>query len=399
MERERISIVIVGDVDHGKSSVLGRLLVDSGAIALDRLRAVEAECRQRGVAFEYSYVTDALHDERKKGITIDMARVVMRLGDREILFFDCPGHEELLRNLATGAARAQYALVVCDVTIGITPVVKRQFELLSLLDLTQIVIVANKMDQVDPRGGRFAALQRELIALAETAGKSVVRVIPVSASTGLNIVGKESKSFYQDLSLSETLLVLPAKPNAIQANFRFPVQSVTTLENGSIVALGSITSGRITRGEGVHIQPQGKPSRVTSLLQWPNYLESAEVGSSIGIALGAGVELARGDILTGECGTKSQVANCATIRCLPLRPVETWERKKLLARINTNQVECEVAIAASRGEQSDMGLREVTVQFENPVAFDLASFGGATSHIALLSDNTLVAFGRFIAAT
>src|SRR5512136_2160587 len=160
-DREQINIVIVGHVDHGKSTVIGRLLADTGSLPEGKLEDVKALCAKNAKPFEYAFLLDALKDERSQGITIDSARCFFKTRKRDYIVIDAPGHIEFLKNMVTGAARAEAALLVVSASEGIQENSRRHGYLVSMLGIRQVVVLVNKMDLVGYDLGVFETVRRE----------------------------------------------------------------------------------------------------------------------------------------------------------------------------------------------------------------------------------------------
>jgi bifunctional enzyme CysN/CysC len=158
---DHLNIVIVGHVDHGKSTIIGRLLVDTGSLPDGKLDQVKANCERNSKPFEYAFLLDALKDEQAQGITIDVARTFFKTNKRHYIIFDAPGHIEFLKNMVTGAACTEAAFVVIDATEGIQENSKRHGYLLSMLGIKQIVILINKIDLVDYSKAIFDSIKNE----------------------------------------------------------------------------------------------------------------------------------------------------------------------------------------------------------------------------------------------
>src|ERR1051325_10183194 len=185
---ETMNIVIVGHVDHGKSTLLGRLYADSGSLPDGKLEKVQAICRQQGKEFEYAFLFDAFLEEQEQGITIDTARTFFTWAGREYIIIDAPGHKEFLKNMVSGAARAEAALLVIDAAEGVQEQSKRHGYLLSLLGVPQVDVVVNKMDLVDYRQGVFDEIEKEYRDFLFGIGVTPDRFIPVSAREGDNVM-------------------------------------------------------------------------------------------------------------------------------------------------------------------------------------------------------------------
>src|SRR5919204_1948821 len=159
--QEHLSIVIVGHVDHGKSTLLGRLYADTGSLPEGKLEKVQAICRQQGKEFEYAFLFDAFLEEQEQGITIDTARTFFTWNGRQYIIIDAPGHKEFLKNMVSGAARAEAALLVIDALEGVREQSKKHGYLLSLLGVRQVAVLVNKMDLVSYRQDVFDGIEKE----------------------------------------------------------------------------------------------------------------------------------------------------------------------------------------------------------------------------------------------
>jgi bifunctional enzyme CysN/CysC len=185
--REQMNIVIAGHVDHGKSTVVGRLLADTHSLPEGKLEAVQALCRRNSKPFEYAFLIDALKDEMAQGITIDAARVFFKTPQRDYLIMDAPGHIEFLKNMATGASRAEAALLVIDAEEGVRENSRRHGYMLQMLGIRQIAVLVNKMDLVGYDREVFDDIVKAYTAFLEEIGVKPARFIPVSGMAGDNI--------------------------------------------------------------------------------------------------------------------------------------------------------------------------------------------------------------------
>ena len=190
MEREDMNIVIVGHVDHGKSTLIGRLLADTGTLPQGKLEQVKETCRRNSKPFEYAFLLDALKDERSQGITIDTARSFFKTDKRKYIIIDAPGHIEFLKNMITGASRAEAALLVIDAKEGIRENSRRHGYMLSMLGISQIVVLVNKMDLVDYDKKIYDDIVSEYSEFLNKINITPMMFIPISAMQGDNIAVK-----------------------------------------------------------------------------------------------------------------------------------------------------------------------------------------------------------------
>ena len=205
MEKERINIVIVGHVDHGKSTVIGRLLADTGSLPEGKLEAVKANCARNSKPFEYAFLLDALKDEQAQGITIDVARCFFETKKRHYIVIDAPGHIEFLKNMVTGAANAEAALIVIDAKEGIQENTRRHGYLVSMLGIKKVVVAVNKMDLIGYDEAKFKDTVQEYTDFLKELNVEPISFIPISAREGENMVepSKHMPWFQGDTVLSQ----------------------------------------------------------------------------------------------------------------------------------------------------------------------------------------------------
>lgn len=185
--KERMNIVIVGHVDHGKSTLVGRLLADTNSLPKGKLEQVKRTCELNSKPFEYAFLLDALKDEQDQGITIDTARIFFKSPKREYIIIDAPGHIEFLKNMISGAARAEAAILLIDAHEGIAENSKRHAYMLSMLGINQIIVAVNKMDLVDYNEEIFIKIQNEYSHFLKEINIAPIAFVPVAARNGINI--------------------------------------------------------------------------------------------------------------------------------------------------------------------------------------------------------------------
>lgn len=196
--REQMNIVIVGHVDHGKSTVIGRLLADTGSLPEGKLESVKEFCRKNARPFEYAFLLDALKDEQAQGITIDTARCFFKTNKRDYIIIDAPGHVEFLKNMVTGASRAEAALLVIDAKEGIKENSKRHGHIVSMLGIKQVVVLVNKMDLVGFDREVYEAIVSEFGEFLQKVNIRPINYIPISAFNGDNIAQRSRNTLWYD---------------------------------------------------------------------------------------------------------------------------------------------------------------------------------------------------------
>ena len=266
---DNMSIVIVGHVDHGKSTVIGRMLTDTDSLPKGKLDQVRENCRRNSKPFEYAFLLDALKDEQKQGITIDAARIFFKSAKRSYIILDAPGHIEFLKNMVTGASRAEAALLVIDAKEGVRENSKRHGYLLSMLGIKQVSVVVNKMDLVGYDENVYKNIVAEYERFLKKIELEAISFIPVSGFYGDNVAVKSDKMLWYD---GNTVLEqLDGFQNAeipMRRPFRMPVQGVykfTRSGDDRRIIAGTIDSGNLRIGDEIVFYPSGKRTTVKTL--------------------------------------------------------------------------------------------------------------------------------------
>lgn len=403
---ENLNIVIVGHVDHGKSTLLGRLYADTGSLPDGKLEKVQAICRQQGKEFEYAFLFDAFLEEQEQGITIDTARTFFIWKGRQYIIIDAPGHKEFLKNMISGAARAEAALLLIDALEGVKEQSKKHGYLLSLLGVRQFAVIVNKMDLVGYRQDVFEGIEkgyREFLAQFKAVPE---RIIPVSAKLGDNIVSRSpAMPWYAGPTVLDTLSLFKKETARSEQPLRFPVQDVYKFDARRIIA-GRITAGRLKVGDQLVFSPSNKRAVVKTVEAFnvePPPVE-ARAGQSIGITLDEPIFVERGETATHqEFLPHVSTAFRANLFWLGKRPLELGRRYQL--RIATKEVECEVSMIHRIVDTMDLNqqqggtsvgknqVAELTVRTKYPVAFDLSSSFEATGRFVLVDEYDIAGGG------
>ena len=336
--RPQVRIVIVGHVDHGKSTLVGRLLHETGSLPEGKLEMLKAVSARRGMPFEWSFLLDALQTERDQGITIDTTQIRFRTRSREVVLIDAPGHAEFLRNMITGASQADGALLIIDALEGVRDQTRRHGYLLHLLGVKQVAVVVNKMDRVDFSATRFAEIRDEISAHLTGLGVTPLAVIPISARDGDGVTERTSRTrWYDGPTVVEALDALePAHPLE-QLALRLPVQAIYKFDDRRIVA-GRIESGHLTAGDEIVIMPAGKIAKIRSVEGWPvTPVKGAQTaGRSVGITLDRELFLERGDVIA-HVGSSPRDTRRIRARIFWLHDKELTKGEQILVRLGTRE--------------------------------------------------------------
>ncbi|CUQ66252.1 GTP-binding protein [Candidatus Nitrospira inopinata] len=403
---EHFNIVIVGHVDHGKSTLVGRLYADTGSLPEGKLEKVQAICRQQGKEFEYAFLFDAFLEEQEQGITIDTARTFFIWKGRQYIIIDAPGHKEFLKNMISGAARAEAALLVIDALEGVKEQSKKHGYLLSLLGVRQFAVVVNKMDLVGYRQDVFDGIEKEYREFLGQFGAIPERIIPVSAKLGDNIADRSrAMPWYGGPTVLDTLSLFKKETASADQPLRFPVQDVYKFDARRIIA-GRITAGRLKVGDQLIFSPSNKRANVKSIEAFnvEPLPMSAEAGQSIGVTLDEQIFVERGEIAAHPSGLPHVSTSFkANLFWLGKRPLERG--RKYVLRVATKEVECEVAAlhriidTTDLNQQQDAAVvsrnqvAELTLRTKTPIAFDVSSSFEATGRFVLVDEYDIAGGG------
>jgi bifunctional enzyme CysN/CysC len=380
--RPQVRIVIVGHVDHGKSTLVGRLLHETGSLPEGKLEMLKAVSARRGMPFEWSFLLDALQTERDQGITIDTTQIRFRTGSRDIVLIDAPGHAEFLRNMITGASQADGALLIIDALEGVRDQTRRHGYLLHLLGVKQVAVVVNKMDRVDFSAARFKAIGEEISAHLEGLGIRPSALIPISARDGDGVAERTFRmNWYNGPTVVEALDALePARPLE-QLALRLPVQAIYKFDDRRIVT-GRIESGDLAVGDEIVIMPAGKVAKIKSVEGWPamptNGRQSA--GQSVGVTLDRELFVERGDVIA-HLGSSPRDARRIRARIFWLHDKPLTPGASILVRLGTRESRAVVAAiekAVDPGQLSTIEnnsiarnhVGEIELSLAQPVAAD-----------------------------
>jgi bifunctional enzyme CysN/CysC len=381
---EQLKIVIVGHVDHGKSTLVGRLFHDTGSLPDGKVEKIKQACERRGVPFEWAFLMDGLQAERDQNITIDTAQIWFRTAKRQYVIIDAPGHKEFLKNMVTGAANAEAALLLIDATEGVQEQSRRHGFLLHLLGINQIAVVVNKMDLVDYSQETFDKIEAEYRAFLGQLGVHPKLFIPIAARLGDNVASKsDNLAWYKGPTVLAALDDFQVAAPVSNLPLRFPIQDIYRFDHRRILG-GRVESGTLRVGDKILFSPRNKMSTIKSIERW-NAPERdwAGAGESVGITLTEQIFVDRGQIGSHEVDApiESDVFN-AKIFWLGRQNLEIGRKVKL--KLTTQELECQIQsiekiIDASTLAEIDPSSRpyiarndvaEITVRTKSPVAFD-----------------------------
>lgn len=398
-----MNIVIAGHVDHGKSTVIGRLLADTGSLPEGKLDQVKALCDRTAKPFEYAFLLDALKDEQAQGITIDSARVFFQSLGRQYVIIDAPGHIEFLKNMVSGAARAEAALLVIDAKEGVQENSRRHGYMLSMLGIRQIAVLVNKMDLVGCDRRAFEAIAGEYAQFLRRIDLSPAGFIPVIGRDGDNIAMRNGRmEWYAGRTVLETLAAFEPERAATDKPFRMPVQDVykfTNQRDDRRIVAGTVETGSLRVGDDIVFYPSGKKSRVRSIEAFNRPVqEQVSAGQAAAFTLTEQIYVARGEVASRAAEARPKVTTRLRVSLFwlgknPLLMNKDYALKLGTARVPMRLEEIQRVIDASSLGQTDDKKRierhdvaECILKLGRALAFDLAEDISATSRFVIVDD-------------
>jgi bifunctional enzyme CysN/CysC len=400
-------IVVAGHVDHGKSTLIGRLMLDLGLLHQSKIDEVIASSARRGGPTEWSYVLDSLQEERDQAITIDTTRLWFTHRERRYNIIDAPGHRQFLANMLSGASEADAAILVVDAAAGIGEQTLRHAYLLAFLGIGHVIVALNKTDLLDDVERRYAELARELRAALHRTPPAAI--VPVSASLGHNVVTRaETMPWYAGPTIADAIEAIRRVPAPLERAFRLDVQDVYR-RDGERVLVGTVASGAIEAGADVVLLPAGVRVRAERLVRWPDgETPAAWAGESVGIVLDGDRFAGRGDTLAAWT-VPPRTAERVVLETfwLDAQPPAPGERLRLKRGTQAVPVVVDGApsvydIEAAREAALDAGdhgggaqynIVRLAVRAAAPVVFDRRADDPHGSRMVLLRGDRVVAIG------
>lgn len=386
--KDLLRFLTCGNVDDGKSTLIGRLLYDSKLIYEDQLQAVTRDSKKVGTtgdAPDLALLVDGLQAEREQGITIDVAYRYFSTEKRKFIIADTPGHEQYTRNMATGASTCDLAIILIDARYGVQTQTRRHTYISSLLGINNIVVAINKMDLVDYSEARFNEIQAEYSNFVNQLGdRKPANIIftPISALNGDNVVNKsEHTPWYTGDTLMGTLESVEINRKSAQNDFRFPVQYVNRPNLDFRGFCGTIALGDIHVGDRIVALPSGKSSTVKEIVTFDGNLEHAIAGQAVTLTLNDEIDISRGNVLVREDQARPEISRAvnATVVWMADQPLSIGKLYNL--KVGTQTVPAKVTAIHYRTnvntleqvqvEQLELNaIANVTIEFDAPVVFD-----------------------------
>ncbi len=400
---EIVSLVFCGHVDHGKSTVVGRLLAECGALPDGKLEQVRAECEANSKPFEYAFLTDALEDERSQGITIDSARIFFKGKKRNYLIIDAPGHIEFVKNMVSGASACDGAFLVIAADEGVRENSQRHAYLLSVLGIEDVTVLVNKMDLAGYKKSKYEKIKESFSNFLKSIGIENGRFIPLSGFEGDNVVFHSSKmKWYKGPTLLNVMESLKKRPKPVTFPFRMPVQDVykfTKFGDKRRVIAGRVLSGEIEEGEEVIFMPSRKKGKIKKIEVFNEPRKNKiKAGDSAALTLEDETYIRRGEVMLRYSDSSICVSPIvkANIFWMGKEPfclakeyvVKIGTQRKTARAIRFDKVMDTAAlkIMKDRDFVGEYEAAEVLLEFESEIAFDTYNFIPENGRFVIIDD-------------
>ena len=402
-KNESMNIVIAGHVDHGKSTVIGRLLADTGSLPEGKLEQVRETCRRNSRPFEYAFLLDALKDEQSQGITIDSARVFFKTEKRHYIIIDAPGHIEFLKNMVTGASHAEAALLVIDANEGVQENSRRHGYMISMLGIRQIVVLVNKMDLVDYKQEVFDSIVAEYTEFLDGIDVKAKAFIPVSGTEGDTIAALTDKiPWYSGQTVLESLDNFKKEPLPVDKPFRMPVQDVykfTKAGDQRRIIAGTVDTGTVKAGDEVVFYPSGKRSTVKSLERFNSPTpDDFSAGEAASLTLDQQIYIARGQLAARADQPAPNVSKRLRVNLFWMGKKSMEPGKDYLLKVGAVKEPVQIESIVSVMDASDLSsgrkkdkveyhdVAEVILSCRHAIAFDTVDVVPSTGRFVIVDD-------------
>ena len=355
-ETHTLPIIIVGHVDHGKSTLIGRLLYDTGCLPPDKFSEIQSSSETLGRNLEFAFVMDCFEEERSRGITIDTTQTFFKTPKRRYVIIDAPGHKEFLKNMITGSSQAEAALLIIDAFEGIRDQTRRHAYILGMLGFKQVCVLLNKIDLVGHSQDKFIQLKAEVIDFLNQLNIHPTFILPISAIHGDNVAKPSEKLPWFDgptvLQALDTFEELKVEEKPL----RLPIQDIYTI-NGKKIFVGRIEAGHLRKGENVYLLPEKKKVEVKNIEKFlENDVPMAHFEESVGVCLKGRHRMKRGQILTADLS--STISDKIKANIFWMDPKGYRAGESLLFRCVTQEVPCRIEKINRKFDPASMELTE-----------------------------------------
>ena len=405
MVNSNLKFVIVGHVDHGKSTLIGRLLYETKSLQEGLIKEIKSNLKGTGIKMEFAHIMDYYEEERRQERTIDTTQFFFKIKNKSFTIIDTPGHKEFIKNMITGSSQAQVAILIISAKEGVEEQTKRHAYILKMLGIKQVILVINKMDLVEFKQDRFEEIKLDAGSIITFLGIRQDNIIPISAKEGDNISHKSKNiHWYKGFSLVAALQRLKMRQFLTKYPLRIPIQDIYKI-NGKKIIVGKVISGVIRAGEDIIVYPHNIKTKAKSIEVFNKKTRNAQAGQSIGIVLEDDFDVKRGQVI---CGTKEppEIKNKIRANIFWLSDKRFNIKDELYIKCATFEEKCKIDRIRERIDSSSLDILErdgnfleetqvgkVTISIDRPMVVEDFNIIEELGRFVLLRGNQVCAGG------
>lgn len=343
MSERELKIVFVGSVDHGKSTLIGRLLYETKSLNDDKIKEIEMACQELGRDVEWSFILDSLREEREQNVTIDTAQIFFKTAKRNYVIIDAPGHVEFLKNMMTGASQADLAILIIDSNEGIMEQTRRHSYLLSLIGVKEVIVVVNKMDLVNYSRDKFYEIESKIKEFFEKVGIIPHKIIPLSAKLGTNLKETSSEMSWCAESFLNALDNYEIK-RKVGLDFIMPIQDIYKINDKRII-VGNIASGNVKSGDEILVLPKNTLTKVKSIEKFLSKEDQGVEGESIGLTTTEPIFTEPGEVICKKDNSSAlSLSNSCKANLFWLAPKLSLNDQDFIIRLSTQEIPVKLSV-------------------------------------------------------
>ena len=381
---DTLRFITCGNVDDGKSTLIGRMLFEAQMIFEDQVASLQSDSKKmgtQGAEIDFALLVDGLASEREQGITIDVAYRFFATDHRKFIVADTPGHEQYTRNMVTGASTADVAIILIDARQGVLPQTRRHSMICSVLGIKNVVVAINKMDLVNYASEVFDRILSDYIAFADQLDFTEIKAVPMSALKGDNIIARSNAmQWYKGPTLLGFLETVDTRLSRVTHPLRFPVQWVNRPNPSFRGFSGTVEAGTVSVGQTIRVLPAGATASIKDILLFEDHLRSAEAGQAVTLTLDREIDASRGDVIVAA-DVPCEVSDQFQVNLVWTGQDPGYVGRSLWLKLNTTQVGARILaikhkvnintserLTASKLQLNDLAV--VTVKTDRPIAFE-----------------------------